>query len=86
MGLKVWILVLISVILIFLLVGLRAGMIKPLDFGMLVFVILVLLASYLTITRKDSLSRVPTALEIEKMKRKMKSEDSGIIIEPVKKS
>ncbi|PKL60115.1 MAG: hypothetical protein CVV33_04340, partial [Methanomicrobiales archaeon HGW-Methanomicrobiales-4] len=55
---------------------------KILDLGLLVFSILVLLASFLTITRKDPLSRVPTALEIEKTKRKMKAEESGIMIKP----
>ena len=85
MGLKVWSLVLFAVIIIILLVGFFAGFIKILDFGLLGMVTLVFLASYLTITRKDPLTRVPTPLEIEKMKRKMRVEESGIIIEPGKK-
>ena len=85
MGLKVWSIALVFVILIVLLIGFLTGFIKILDFGLLVFVVLVLLASYLTITRKDPLTRVPSPLEIEKMKRKMKVEESGIIIEPGKK-
>lgn len=82
MGVKVWSLVLVSVILIVLLIGFFAGLIKILDLGLMVFAILVLLASYLTITRKDPATKVPTPLEIEKMKRKMKGEDSGIITKP----
>ncbi|MFH0966579.1 MAG: hypothetical protein V1862_02700 [Methanobacteriota archaeon] len=82
MGLKVWSLVLVSVILIVLLIGFLAGFLKILDLGLLVFAILVLLASFLTITRKDPLSKIPTALEIEKTKRKIKVEESGIRIAP----
>lgn len=86
MGLKVWSIALASVLVIILLISFLVGVIKLIDLGLLVFAILLLLATYLTLTRKDPLTRVPTALEIEKMKRKMKVEDSGILIDPRKKA
>ena len=84
MGLKVWNLVLVSSLLMILLISFLAGIIKILDLAMLVCFILILFASYLTITRKDPLTKVPTPLELEKMKRKLKVEDSGILSKPKK--
>lgn len=74
MGLKVWSLVLAIVIIVSLLIGFRIGVVSLLDLGMLIFVTLVLLAAYLTLTR-NTLTKVPTPLEIEKMKRKKQNKN-----------
>jgi len=86
MGLKVWSIILALGLILAILISFLIGIVGILELGLLVFAILLLLATYLTLTRKDPLTRVPTALEIEKMKRKMKVEDSGIVIEPGKKT
>lgn len=86
MALKVWSLVLVLATLIILLLALMAGILPVLNFFLLVSVIMILLATYVSLTRKDPFTRVPTPLELEKMKRKMKAEESGILIDPGKKT
>jgi hypothetical protein len=81
MGLKVWNLVLVSGLLLVLLISFLAGFIPTLDFLLLISVILILFITYISLTRPDQM-RVPTALEMEKMKRKMKTGDNGFLLKP----
>jgi hypothetical protein len=84
MGLKMWSVVLVVSLLCILLIGFLAGFISLINLSLLVCSILILFASYLTITRKDPFTKVPTPLEIEKIKRKRKGEDSETLIGPEK--
>jgi hypothetical protein len=86
MGLKVWSLALAGTLVLILLISLLTGILTILDLALLTVAILLLLASYLNLVRKDNLTKIPTALEMEKMKRKMRAEDSGILVDPGKKT
>jgi hypothetical protein len=86
MVLKVWSIVLVSALVFILLISFFVGMISFIDLALLILAFVLLLGTYLTLIRKDSLSKVPTALELEKMKRKLKAEESGILFDPGKKT
>ena len=68
---------LVGGILGILLTGLLAGLIRLMDFALLTGSVLIFFAAFLTATRKDPFTRVPTALELEKMKRKMRGGKGG---------
>lgn len=82
MGLKVWNLVLVSSLLLVLLAGFLSGLIPTLNFVLLVCAIMILFITYISLTRPDQLMKVPTPLELEKIKRKKKAEESGITSGP----
>ena len=82
MGLKMWSVVLVFSLLILILVLFMAGMLSFLDVSLLVSSILIFFASYATLTRRDPLTKVPTPLEIEKMKRRRKDKESNIMDGP----
>lgn len=82
MGLKMWSVVLVFALLILILVLFMAGMLSLLDVSLLVSSILIFFASYVTLTRRDPLTKVPTPLEIEKMKRRRKDKESSIMDGP----
>jgi len=81
MGLKMWSIVLVFSLLILILVLFMAGILSLIDVSLLVSSILIFFASYVTLTRKDPFTKVPTPLEIEKMKRKRKGQGSDILEE-----
>ncbi|MDD1728704.1 MAG: hypothetical protein LUQ50_06500 [Methanospirillum sp.] len=82
MGLKMWSLVLVFSLVLLTLIGFLAGLLSGLDFALLIAVIMLLFITYFSLTRKDPLTKVPTPLELEKMKRRMKAEESGLYLEP----
>ncbi len=86
MAIKVWSLVLVAICVFLLLLALVTGLIPLLNFALLTSVVMILLATYVSLTRKDPSTKVPTPLELEKMKRRLKAEESGILLNPGKKS
>jgi hypothetical protein len=84
MGLKMWTVVLVFSLLILYLIGHLIGFFSLIDLAMLVCSTLLFFASYVMLTRKDPFTKVPTPLEIEKIKQKRKSQESELLTGPGK--
>lgn len=78
MGLKVWSIALVFSLLLFIFIGYLSGFLSSLNSLMLLSVLMILFAAYISLIRKDPMTKVPTPLELEKMKRKRYAEESGI--------
>jgi len=75
MGLKVWSLALVFSLVLVFLIGLFVGFISLLNFAILISSIMILFAAYISLTMKDPMAKIPTPLQLEKMKRRGKNED-----------
>lgn len=76
MALKVWSLLLAGTLFMIMVVAFIAGFLSVLNFALLLCVIMILLVTYISLSRQDPLTKVPTPLELEKMKRKKQEEKS----------
>jgi hypothetical protein len=76
MALKVWSLLLAGTLFMIMVVAFIAGFLSILNFALLLCVIMILLVTYISLSRQDPLTKVPTPLELEKMKRKKQEEKS----------
>ncbi|HWQ68120.1 MAG TPA: hypothetical protein VN372_14775 [Methanospirillum sp.] len=81
MALKVWNILLIALILVLSLIGFLFKLIPIFTLVTITGFILAVLLGYVILTRPDPLARVPSALEIERVKRKMKAEEDGLIFD-----
>ncbi len=77
MGLKVWSVVLVFGLLLVIFIGYLTGLLSSLNALMLLCVLMILFVTYLVLTRRDPMTKVPTPLELEKMKRRRNAEKSG---------
>ncbi len=82
MGLKVWSVVLVFTLLLIIFIGYLTGLLSPLNSAMMLCVLMIFFVAYISLTRRDPMTKVPTPLELEKMKRRRRAEQSGIRIEP----
>lgn len=76
MALKVWSLLLAGILFMIMVSAFIAGFLSILNFALLLCVIMILLVTYISLSRQDPLTKVPTPLELEKMKRKKQEEKS----------
>mgnify|MGYP000858747331 CR=1 FL=1 len=78
MGLKVWSVALVFTLLLIIFIGYLIGMLSPLNSAILLCVLMIFFVAYISLTRKDPMTKVPTPLELEKMKRRRSAEESGL--------
>lgn len=78
MGLKMWNVLLVFSLLAIFLIGYVTGFFSLIDVALLLASTLIFFASYVMLTGKDPFTRVPTPLEIEKIKRKRESKETNI--------
>jgi hypothetical protein len=85
MGLKVWSVGLVFSLLLLIFIGYLSGLLSSLNLLMLLCVLMILFVAYIMLTRKDPMTKIPTPLELEKIKRRRYAEESGIRSEPDEK-
>jgi len=81
MGLKVWSVALVFTLLMIIFIGYLTGLLSPLNSAILLCVLMIFFVAYISLTRKDPMTKVPTPLELEKMKRRRSAEESGLRLE-----